>query len=76
MIFNTHEGKTQLSKLIDRAARGEEIIIGKAGKPMAELVPYRAERTPRTPGAWRGRVHLADDFDTTPDELLEAFEGR
>lgn len=76
MIVNTHEAKTQLSKLIDRAARGEEIIIGKAGKPMAKLVPYRAERALRTPGAWRGQVHLAEDFDTTPDELLEAFDGR
>ena len=76
MIVNTHEAKTHLSRLIERAAQGEEIIIGKAGKPLAKLVPYRAEREPRTPGAWRGRVRLADDFDATPAEILDAFEGR
>lgn len=75
MMVNTHEAKTQLSKLIDRAARGEEIIIAKAGKPMARLVPYREERAPRRPGLWRGRVRIADDFDATPAALIDAFEG-
>lgn len=75
MIVNTHEAKTQLSKLIDRAADGEEIILAKAGRPMARLVPYRADTSPRQPGAWRGRVRMSDDFDVTPPELLDAFEG-
>lgn len=75
MIVNTHEAKTQLSKLIERAANGEEIILGKAGKPMAKLVPYRAERQRRQPGAWRGRVHLTPDFDATPEDLVDDLEG-
>ena len=75
MIVNTHEAKTQLSRLIERAAGGEEIILAKAGKPMARLVAYRADAAPRRPGAWRGRVHMADDFDATPNEIIDAFEG-
>lgn len=75
-IVNTHEAKTHFSKLVERAASGEEIVIAKAGKPMAKLVPLRSEGRRRIPGAWRGRVRMADDFDTTPDVVLDAFEGR
>lgn len=75
VIVNTHEAKTQLSKLIERAAAGEEIILAKAGKPMARLVPYHHDAEPRRPGAWRGRVRMSDDFDATPDEIVDAFEG-
>lgn len=75
-IINTHDAKTQFSKLVTRAANGEEIVIAKAGKPMAKLVPFRTSRQARKPGAWRGRVQIADDFDRTPDALLDAFEGR
>lgn len=75
MIVNTHQAKTQLSKLIDRAAAGEEIIIGRAGKPVARLVPYRQIREERRPGLWKGKVRIADDFDSTPDEVIESFES-
>ena len=75
MIVNLDEAKTHLSTLIERAAAGEEIIIGKAGKPMARLVAYREERTPRRPGALKGKVRLAPDFDVTPDEVIDAFEA-
>ena len=75
MIVNTHEAKTHLSKLIERAAAGEEIIIGKAGKPMAKLVAYKEERSPRRPGALKGKIRLAPDFDATPDEVIDAFEA-
>ena len=74
MIVNTHWAKTHFSKLLERAAGGEEIIIGKAGRPMARLVPYVADRRPRSPGAWRGRVELTPDFDETPPEVIDAFE--
>jgi prevent-host-death family protein len=67
MQVNIHEAKTHLSRLVERAAHGEEIIIGKAGRPMARLVPYRDLAGPRTPGAWRGQIQVADDFDETPD---------
>lgn len=74
MQVNIHEAKTHLSRLVERAANGEEIIIGKAGRPMARLVPYRERPLPRTPGLWRGQMRVADDFDETPAEVLDAFE--
>jgi prevent-host-death family protein len=74
MIVNMHDAKTHFSKLVDRAAGGEEIIIGRAGKPVARLVPYTPSAAPRTPGAWRGKVKLADDFDDTPPGLIADFE--
>lgn len=75
MVINVHEAKTHLSKLIDRAASGEEIILAKNGKPMARLGPYREDREPRRPGKLRGKIRIADDFDETPEELIAAFEG-
>lgn len=76
MIVNIHEAKTQLSRLVERAAGGEEIIIGKAGRPMARLVPYVERKRPRKPGSLKGKIRVADDFDETPAWLLDAFEGR
>lgn len=75
MMVNIHEAKTHLSRLVERAAAGEEIIIGKAGRPVARLVPYVASREPRSPGRWAGRVTVAPDFDETPAWLVDAFEG-
>ena len=75
MIVNIHEAKTHLSRLVEQAAAGEEIVIGKAGRPMARLVPFQARGTPRTPGRWKGAVEIADDFDATPDWLIDEFEG-
>lgn len=75
MIVNIHEAKTHLSRLVERAAAGEEVIIGKAGRPMARLVPYVERSQPRKPGRWKGRVTIAADFDATPEELMAAFEG-
>ena len=72
---NIHEAKTHLSRLVERAALGEEIIIAKAGRPMAKLVPYRAEAGPRQPGYWRGKVKIQDDFDALPEDLAAAFRG-
>ncbi len=50
-------------------------MIGKAGKPLARLVPYREVLEPRVPGGWEGRVRIADDFDELPDEVAAAFRG-
>lgn len=75
MIVNIHEAKTQLSRLLERVAAGEEVIIGKAGRPVARLVPYAERAEPRAPGRWRDRVRIAADFDTTSEEILSAFEG-
>ena len=72
---NVHEAKTHLSRLLERVEHGEEIVIGRAGRPIARLVPYRVPRKPRTPGGWEGRVTIADDFDILPEEIAAAFRG-
>jgi prevent-host-death family protein len=54
IIYNLYEAKTSLSRLVDRAASGEEIILSKAGKPLAKLVPYQQPARPRQPGGWFG----------------------
>ena len=69
-----HDAKTHLSRLVERVEAGEEVVIARAGRPVARLVPFRARTTPRTPGAWRGRVRLAADFDATDESLLATFE--
>lgn len=76
MIVNVHEAKTHLSRLLQRVAGGEEIVIGKAGKPIARLVPYRGGERPRVPGDWRGQVWMAPDFDELPEEVAAAFSGK
>ncbi|HEX16681.1 MAG TPA: type II toxin-antitoxin system prevent-host-death family antitoxin [Deltaproteobacteria bacterium] len=74
-IVNMHEAKTHLSKLVEDALSGEEIILAKAGKPLVRLVPYEGRPKPRTPGRLKGRIRIAPDFDETPEEILSAFEG-
>jgi len=76
-IYNLCEAKTSLSKLVERAANGEEIILSKAGKPLAKLVPYQRSSGPRQPGGWEGKLRIAEDFDAPlPPEIQAAFEGR
>ena len=73
---NLYEAKTQLSSLVDRASRDEEIVIAKAGKPLARLVAIQSESTtPRRPGGnFLGVTYLADDFDAPlPEEVLREF---
>ena len=73
---NIYEAKTRLSELVERAARGEEIVIAKAGLPKARLVPLPAAQTPRVPGGWEGKIWVADDFDEPlPPDLLAGFGG-
>jgi prevent-host-death family protein len=72
-VTNISEAKAQLSALIERVLTGEEIIIGKAGKPVARLVKYERPTGPRQPGALRGRILIAEDFDVLPDDLQDAF---
>ena len=75
--FNIYAAKAHLSELVDRAAAGEEIVIAKAGKPRARLVPIAGKRRARQPGAWRGRMKVAADFDAPlPAELLDQFLGK
>jgi len=74
---NIHEAKTHLSKLVERAAAGSEIVIAKAGKPVAKLVPLTPTTRVRKLGALKGKIKIPDDFDAPlPDEVLADFEGR
>jgi prevent-host-death family protein len=74
---NVHEAKTHLSALLQRVEAGEEIVIARAGEPVAKLVrvaPRQLES--RKPGWWKGRIVMSDDFDAPlPDEIRKAFEG-
>ncbi len=72
-VANIHEAKTQLSKLIEHAMKGEEVIIARAGQPMVRLVPVQANTKARRGGQWKGRVHIARDFDSFPDDVAAAF---
>jgi prevent-host-death family protein len=75
-IVNMHEAKSSLSKLVAKAAEGEEVVIAKAGKPVAKLVKYEdPSREPRKLGMWDGLVWMADDFDETDQELIDLFYG-
>jgi prevent-host-death family protein len=72
---NIYEAKTRLSQLVQEVAGGEEIVIARAGKPVAKLVPYRPPVAARRPGEWRGRVRIDPDFDVLSPELEAAFRG-
>lgn len=73
---NLHEAKTTLSRLVERAARGEEIVIAKAGRPLARLVPLARRTSPRPLGFMAGEVVLGPDFDDPlPDDMQTLFEG-
>ena len=74
-IVNMHEAKSQLSRLIAQARNGEEILIAKAGHPVARLSAYDMLEEPRRLGIWKGKVKIAKDFDRLPADLLRAFQG-
>jgi prevent-host-death family protein len=73
-IVNVHAAKTHLSRLIERAEAGEEIVIGRAGKPVAKLVPYVAEHPQRTFGALKGQIRILPGFDELDAEIEHDFE--
>ncbi|MDZ4673064.1 MAG: type II toxin-antitoxin system Phd/YefM family antitoxin [Gemmatimonadota bacterium] len=73
--YNIHEAKTNLSKLLEQTANGEDVIIARAGVPVARLVPIVAPTADRPLGSEQGTLVIADDFDAPlPPDLLEAFE--
>jgi prevent-host-death family protein len=73
---NIDEAKTQFSKLVEAASQGKEVVIAIAGKPVAKLVPIDAQMPLRKPGALKGKIRIADDFDAPlPDDIQAAFEG-
>ncbi len=74
---NLHAAKTHLSRLVDDAANGEEIVIARAGKPMVRLVPVARQRKRPGFGAGKGKAWISDDFDAPlPDDLLKAFGAK
>jgi prevent-host-death family protein len=72
-IANLHEAESQLSKLVEHAINGEEVIIAKAGQPLVRLVPVQTDDSPRLGGQWKGRVRIAKDFDTLPLDITAAL---
>lgn len=76
-MVNTHEAKTHLSRLLERVAAGEEIVIGKAGKPVAKLVPFATRTEPRPFGTLKGKIWATPDWDSaeTNEEIAGLFYG-
>ena len=75
-LVNIHAAKTQLSRLVDEAAAGQEVIIARAGRPVARLMALEARPARRVLGRLAGRLQVPDDFDAPlPDEVLAEFGG-
>lgn len=70
---NIHDAKTRLSELLKRVEAGEELVIARAGRPVARLVPFRASAEPRRLGQFAGQAVMADDFDELPEGFEAAF---
>ena len=74
---NIHQAKTELSKLVERVEAGEEIVIARAGKPVAKLVPFTRARARRQLGWLDGKFKIPEDFDAPlPESIMRLFEGR
>jgi prevent-host-death family protein len=73
-VVNIHEAKTHLSRLVERVEAGEEVVIARAGRPIARLIAFKPRTEPRRPGLWRGKVELAPDFDAPDERVQAAFE--
>jgi len=73
-MANISEAKSRLSALIEKVQAGEEIIIGKAGKPVARPIKFETRQKPRLPGALKGKIKIAPDFDELSEDLANAFD--
>ena len=73
VVRNISQAKAELSALIEQVQKGHEVILAKAGKPVARLIAYRGPAHPRTPGSMAGQIWIAPDFDVLPDDMAEAF---
>lgn len=74
-MFNIHEAKTNLSKLIEITLKGEEVIIAKAGEPIIKLSPYKEKLKPRKLGLLKGKIVIPNDFDDEDEEINKLFYG-
>ncbi|MCC5841009.1 MAG: type II toxin-antitoxin system prevent-host-death family antitoxin [Opitutales bacterium] len=73
-VINVQEAKTHLSRLMEAAAAGEEIILGKHGRPMARLCSFTASGEPRRLGGLEGRIRIAPDFDDEDPRIEQLFQ--
>ncbi len=76
VVRNISQAKAELSALIEQVLKGNEVILAKAGKPVARLIAYRGPSRPRKPGAMAGKIWIGPDFDALPDDIAEAFGMR
>ena len=74
-LENLHKAKTNLSKLIEEAYNGEDVIICKAGKPIAGIIPYQKQPLERISALWKGKVTVMEDFEILPESILKGFKG-
>lgn len=74
-IINIYQAKTHLSKLIDQVLAGQEVTIGRAGKPVAKLVSYKEKQLKRKFGLLKGKIFVPDDFDDESEEINKMFYG-
>ena len=74
-MLNVYEAKSKFSDVLNRVEAGEDIVIARAGRPVARLIPYVERIAPRVPGSMRGRIWIADDFDDTSEEEISAVYG-
>ncbi len=76
VVRNISQAKAELSALIAEVQKGNEVILAKAGQPVAKLVAYRGPTRPRTPGSMKGKIWIAPDFDVLPEDIAESFGMR
>jgi prevent-host-death family protein len=74
--YNVHEAKTHFSRILEQVATGQEVVISKAGEPVAKVVPLRPKVRRTGRGSLRGHIHIHDDFDELPDDIADAFGMR
>jgi prevent-host-death family protein len=76
-VVNMHQAKTSLSRLVERALAGDDIVIARNGEPLVKLVPVVKEQKPRVPGRYKGQIWIAPDcFEPMTEEELALWEGR
>ncbi|MFC9942326.1 type II toxin-antitoxin system Phd/YefM family antitoxin [Streptomyces pratensis] len=74
--YNVHEAKTHFSRILQQVETGEEVVISRAGEPIAKVVPLRSKVNRTDYGSLRGQIHIPEDFDELPDDIAEAFGMR
>lgn len=73
---NIHQAKTNLSRLIEKALSGEDVVIAKAGKPVVKLIKFKEKKQWRKPGLWKGKIRVSEDFDDEDEEINKLFYGQ